>query len=380
VPVKADLWARGAADVMSGAFRAGRVISLNEIRPYVIDVGNNGALSDRGDYWTTEQDLKRLFLETIPEQTKGWQKRRVMLFIHGGLNSEDDVAKRIIAYRDVCLANEIYPLHIMWESDWFSSTMNILEDQFTAADERARGMFLDYAREARDRVLELTLALPGSSLWSEMKENARLASERDAGAMQLIVKYAKEAKASFSKKAGANWELHVVAHSAGSIFTAHAIEPLASLGVSWKTLQFMAPAIRMDLFKDIVVPRIADGTCPQPSLYILSKVGELDDDVGPYGKSLLYLVSNAFEGAREVALLGMLKFLEEDAKVLTLLNSPIDGLPGIVISGKEGVAGAIAKSDTHGGFDNDPNTMNSVLVRILGKQPTVVFTDRDLQF
>jgi hypothetical protein len=229
-------------------------------------------------------------------------------------------------------------------------------------------------------VLELTLALPGSSLWSEMKENARLASERDAGAMQLIVKYAKEAKASLSKKAGANWELHVVAHSAGSIFTAHAIEPLASLGVSWKTVQFMAPAIRMDLFKNIVVPRIADGTCPQPSLYILSKVGELDDDVGPYGKSLLYLVSNAFEGAREVALLGMHKFLEEDAKVLDLLNSPIDGLPGIVISGEEGVAGAISKSDTHGGFDNDPNTMNSVLVRILGKSPTVAFTERDLQF
>jgi len=380
VPVKADLWAQGAADVMSGAFRAGQVIPLNEIRPYVINIGNNGDLSDRGDYWTTEEDLRRLFVETIPERTKGWQKRRVMLFIHGGLNSEEDVAKRIIAYRDVCLANEIYPLHIMWESDWFSSTMNILEDQFTAADERARGMFLDHVREARDRVLELTLAYPGSSLWREMKENARLASERGTGAMQLIVKFAKEAKASFGKGAGAKWELHVVAHSAGAILTAHAIDPLVSLGISWKTLQFMAPAIRMDLFKKVVVPRIAEGTCPQPSLYILSKVGELDDDVGPYGKSLLYLVSNAFEGAREVALLGMHKFLEEDAEVLGLLSSPINGLPGIVISGEEGKAGAIAKSDTHGGFDNDPNTMNSVLVRILGKQPAVVFTNRDLQF
>ncbi|MCK9620788.1 MAG: C1 family peptidase [Methylobacter sp.] len=380
VPVKADLWAQGAADVMSGAFRAGQVIPLNEIRPYVINIGNNGDLSDRGDYWTTEEDLRRLFVETIPERTKGWQKRRVMLFIHGGLNSEEDVAKRIIAYRDVCLANEIYPLHIMWESDWFSSTMNILEDQFTAADERARGMFLDHVREARDRVLELTLAYPGGSLWREMKENARLASERGTGAMQLIVKFAKEAKASFGKGAGAKWELHVVAHSAGSILTAHAIDPLVSLGISWKTLQFMAPAIRMDLFKKVVVPKIADGTCPQPSLYILSKVGELDDDVGPYGKSLLYLVSNAFEGAREVALLGMHKFLEEDAEVLGLLSSPVNGLPGIVISGEEGKAGAIAKSDTHGGFDNDPNTMNSVLVRILGKQPAVVFTNRDLQF
>ncbi|MGZ5305001.1 MAG: hypothetical protein ACXWDO_12860, partial [Bacteroidia bacterium] len=72
--------------------------------------------------------------------------------------------------------------------------------------------------------------------------------------------------------------------------------------------------------------------------------------------------------------------LEEDAEVLGLLSNPINGLSGIVISGEEGKAGAIAKSDTHGGFDNDPNTMNSVLVRILGKTPAVVFTNRDLQF
>lgn len=380
VPVMADLWAQGAADVTSGTFRAGQVIPLNEIRPYVIDIGNNGKLSDRGNYWTTEEDLKRLFFETIPAKTKDWAKRRVMLYIHGGLNGEEDVAKRIVAFRDVCLANEIYPLHIMWESDWFSTTKNILKDQFAAADERAGGAFLDHLREAKDRVLELTLATPGGKLWGEMVENAELASKHATGAVQLLTKYAKEAKESLGKKAEGNWELHVVGHSAGSIFAAHAITQLASLGISWKTLQFMAPAIRIDLFKQIVLPKIMDKTCPKPSLYILSKVGELDDDVGPYGKSLLYLVSNAFEGSREVPLLGMQKFLEEDQKVLNLLNSAVDGLPGIVISGTGDKPGAMSKSDTHGGFDNDPNTMNSVLVRILGELPKVPFTARDLQF
>ena len=380
VPVKADLWAQGAADVTSGTFRAGQVIPLNEIRPYVIDVGNNGKLSDQGNYWTTEEDLKRLFLETIPAKTKDWAKRRVMLYLHGGLNGEEDVAKRIIAFRDVCLANEIYPLHIMWESDWFNTTKNILKDQFAAADERAGGAFLDHLREAKDRVLELTLAAPGGKLWGEMVENAALASKHEAGAMQLLVKYVNEAKKSLGKKAEGDWELHVVGHSAGSIFAAHAITQLASLGISWKTLQFMAPAIRIDLFKEIVLPKIIDKTCPKPSLYILSKVGELDDDVGPYGKSLLYLVSNAFEGSREVPLLGMQKFLEEDQKLLNLLNSAVDGLPGIVISGTGDKPGAMSKSDTHGGFDNDPNTMNSVLVRILGELPKVPFTARDLQF
>jgi len=35
--------------------------------------------------------------------------------------------------------------------------------------------------EARDRTLELTLAVPGGALWREMKENARLASKHPDG-------------------------------------------------------------------------------------------------------------------------------------------------------------------------------------------------------
>jgi len=302
-----------------------------------------------------------------------------MLYVHGGLNSEADAAKRIVAYRDVCLKNEIYPLHIMWETDWYTSAVNIITNQFAAADARAGGTFLDHVRDARDRVLELTLAYPGGALWAQMKDNARLASERETGAMHLVAKFAKAAKANLQDD-GTAWELHVVAHSAGSILTAHALPHLISLGKLWKTLQFMAPAIRLDSFKEMMVPEINKGTCPQPSTFILSKVGELDDDVGPYGKSLLYLVSNAFEDARETPLLGMQKFLEEDAEVMALLDTKVDGLPGIVVSGEAGQPGAIAKSDTHGGFDNDPNTLNSVLFRILGAEPATAFTERDLQF
>lgn len=381
VPVIADLWRHGAADTTSGQFRAGQAIALADIRPYVIDVGNNGDLSDCGDYWTTEDDLRRLFMETIPQRTEGWSKRRVMLFIHGGLNGEKDAAKRILAYRDVCLKNEIYPLHIMWESDWLTSTRNIIEDSFSRADERAQGRFLDHLREARDRVFELTLARPAGKLWGEMKENARLASQRQSGAMQLIAKYAALArKAIADTDGGHGWELHVVAHSAGAIFTAHALPALAGLGVHWRSLQLIAPAIRIDLFKEHMLAAIEQGKCPRPTLYILSDVGELDDDVGPYGKSLLYLVSNALEGEREVPLLGMQKFLNADATLSSLLAAHPDGLPGIVVSGVEGPVGAIAKSDTHGGFDNDPNTMNSILHRILGRGPVVPFQDRDLQF
>jgi len=142
----------------------------------------------------------------------------------------------------------------------------------------------------------------------------------------------------------------------------------------------MAPAMRMNLFKDAMLQHIQNKTCPKPTMYILSKVGELDDDVGPYGKSLLYLVSNALEGRREMPILGMHKFLEKEPIVLNLLTSAVDGRPGLVVAGEGNVPGAISKSDSHGGFDNDPNTMNSLLTRILNHVPNPTFTERDLQF
>jgi hypothetical protein len=52
-----------------------------------VDIGNNGLLSQSSDYWTTEADLEHLFV-SIQEKTPGWSKRRVMLYLHGGLNDE----------------------------------------------------------------------------------------------------------------------------------------------------------------------------------------------------------------------------------------------------------------------------------------------------
>jgi hypothetical protein len=158
---------------------------------------------------------------------------------------------------------------------------------------------------------------------------------------------------------------------------AHAVDLLGGLGVSWKTLQLMAPALSIAAFKTDLLPAIDGGRCPPPTLYLLSKDGELADTVGPYKKSLLYLVSNAFEDERGTPLLGMAKFLEAQPALMKRLQGPVDGRPGVVISGAPGTT---AQSDTHGGFDNDPSTMNSVLTRILGAVPAVPFTARDLQF
>ena len=57
-------------------------------------------------------------------------------------------------------------------------------------------------------------------------------------------------------------------------------------------------------------------------------------------------------------------------------------LPRLTIHLSEGdVSGArITASETHGGFDNDPLTMNHVLRRILGHKPEREFTRESLEY
>ncbi len=393
VPVRIDLWQTGHADLTAGMQRARAVIPLDEIRPYTVDIGNNGKLSDSGNYWTTEQDVRRLFSEAIPERTKGWKKKRVLFFLHGGLNDEAAVARRIIAFRDVMLENEIYPVHIMWESGVMESIRDMIADLFTKEDERA-GNVADWLRrtregliEAKDQTFELTAAIPGTALWNEMKENAELASQHIQGGMRVI---ADSVRAAFRTAADAErktWELHVCGHSAGSIFAAHAMSLFCDAGVTFKTLQFMAPAVTVRLFKEKVMSTAKTGACPKPVLYILSDTGERDDDVGPYGKSLLYLVSNAFEETRGMPILGMQRFIAEvdgkrdpgyDDEAAKFLRG------NVVIAGAGGASDEkypLSRSETHGGFDNDTATMNSVLWWILGQYaPKRKFTLRDMQY
>jgi hypothetical protein len=288
----------------------------------------------------------------------------------------------------------------MWETDFWSSLKNDVFDLFTN-DDRAGANWLSKLREGTleilDRTFELTASKPGTLLWNEMKENAKLAS-MEGRAMDIVATEALKAFSNVDATSRNNWELHIVAHSAGSIFTAYAIDALLRIGVPIKTVQFMAPAITTDLFKEKLLGHIQGGACPLPTMYILSDIGERDDDVWAYGKSLLYLVSNSFEAKRGTPILGMERFINGknkelnnepakssiDTTISNLYNKTQGEWPGLVIAGavppETKIRPDVSRSETHGGFDNDVYTMNSVLFRILGKKPGREFGVRDLQW
>jgi hypothetical protein len=274
----------------------------------------------------------------------------------------------------------------------------MFRDKLTHVDERAGGIgdwmsrLRDNVVEAKDRSIEVTLARPGGAMWREMKENARMASEHPAGrgAMQILAARARAAIATLSESARSSLELHLVGHSAGSIFAAHSLGMLTGSGIPLRSFQLMAPAITTDRFRKLVLPHVKSGRCPLPTIYVLSDAGERDDNLGPYGKSLLFLVSNAFEEARSEALLGMERFVSDRGEsggrftqpdLLALFRQRPNGLPSLVVAGDPNAkAPSVSRSQTHGGFDNDPDTMNSVLERILGAPPTRPFGLRDLRF
>ena len=83
-------------------------------------------------------------------------------------------------------------------------------------------------------------------------------------------------------------------------------------------MQLLAPAVTTDLFKERLKPLIGSGK-PITALttYTMTDEFEQDDDsLKPYGKSLLYLVSGAFEDAVPTKILGLQKSLKQDVQLI----------------------------------------------------------------
>jgi hypothetical protein len=110
------------------------------------------------------------------------------------------------------------------------------------------------------------------------------------------------------------------------------------------------------------------------TLYTLTdKCEQGDNCAGIYNKSLLYLISNAFEARARIPvlrpdgepILGMAKFLEGNATVKSLLASKrMEWItaPNDVPPGKVGAS----RSASHSGFDDDAPTITSTIAAIVG--------------
>jgi hypothetical protein len=122
----------------------------------------------------------------------------------------------------------------------------------------------------------------------------------------------------------------------------------------------MAPAVRIDLFEETVIPAIKNGKVKRFNQFHLSDDMEQKDPtckpILGYSRSLLYLVSQSLEHGRTTPILGMEKYFNDKIASKKMANVYTWAAPG-----RE------SKSTTHGGFDDDQVTMASVIALMKGK-------------
>lgn len=339
---------------------------IDALRPYVLNM-RMGRFSTSGLMTSSPSDIDRIVNEHMAAAAKAAEARgevlRVVLFAHGGLVKESKGLE--IAFRQVpwWLENGVYPVHFIWETGLFETLRDLLER--VRSPLRQRGLGEAITDHISDPLIESGIrALQGARIWGAMKASAHLASGSGGAALAFL-----EALAALVKS-GAKLELHAVGHSAGSIFHAHLLHAAQGAGVpAFNSLHLMAPAVRLDVFSQLVKPLLGQKLGPL-TLYTMRRDFERDDDCAKlYRKSLLYLVSNACETEAEVPLLGLEDSLRAEPAMRALfgIGQPPSGLAEVVWSKSLLSDGRSAsRAVHHGDFDDDAPTMNSVARRILG--------------
>lgn len=346
-----------------GAERVEKGPPRHEIADCYIHI-DDGQFDPQGDYPSSREetrDLIRAAVEGMSAQKRGEQPGHILLYAHGGLNTIKASAARARAWRDVYQANRVQQIHFIWETGLVASIGDVLFGKDDFATERAGG-FGDW----KDRVIEKLTRKPGYAIWNEMIEDAGLAFAKANSAGSQTLKYLRDALRAVP--AAKRPRLHIMGHSAGSIWMGNLLKRWKAIsGGPIETMQLFAPACTMAFYQSHLESALGANGVRHLTHYLLDDATEQSDSVAYiYGKSLLYLVSRAYQSKSDVVpIMGMEKYwLDYSHDRVTTCNTRDNP--------------DRTRSTSHGGFDNDPVTMNRALRTLLGAAPSVPFGEADL--
>ena len=347
-----------------------------------IVMGNDG----RVRRYLTEDEVSRTLLHQASVLPDTWfrsqpgKAKRLVIYAHGGLNSEADAIKRARAMGRFFVGNGCYPLFLAWKTGLMESIGNIIQEAHRKQAPMAAGVG-EWITDRTDLLIEKSIGRPlVKPVWSEMKENAELAFNTTRGGDLLITALQK-----LVSTWGDDLEIHLVGHSAGSIILGHMLDLVAKRGLVTKisSIQLWAPACTVQFANQHYAPH-AD-LMKKLHLQVLSDRNERDDNVvAIYRKSLLYLVSNALETDLRTPILGMDNVFNADYRGWDGSSSTAESLrswrqaaanaglvPGerlvVVDNDKITVAQPDRRAKTaHGTFDNDVEVVSRAVQRISG--------------
>lgn len=331
---------------------------------------DNGSYKERGNYWSTKEDIQLTaarLADSIKNQDRGY--KHLLVYAHGGLNEPEASARRIAALKDGFKRNDIYPFHIMYDTGLAKEATDTIKRALHLSKNRSRGFvdwIGDHITDVTDKMIEDTVRKPVTAIWNEMKSDARWPFEDKKGGSDGDGMHTIKTFAAALKDTGL--DIHLAGHSTGAVVLGHLLRALDTLDRPdlISSCNLMAPACTIEFYNEHYKSRLDESGngssvhLPTLNIYNLNDNLELNDNVVyAYRKSLLYLVSRALEREPERPILGMQKYSDKLA-----------GPNFFYSDGEQGVT----KSTSHGGFDNDPDTLNHIMEAILGRKPNKPFT------
>lgn len=341
---------------------------------------------------------------------KKMKQPRIVLYFHGGLNSEEASSQRARVMAPVFYANGIYPIFYSWKTGLRETLLNIAEDAVRDYADHVSGPirnmlqnFREAAAERIDRFVETFCRQSGpKALWAEMKENAERAADSGGALKQIAANFA-----DLRVELGEKLEIHLVGHSAGSLPAGHLLRlfGLASMENVATSCTLWAPACSLSFFNQRFMPALEQGVLESLRVDNLSDALERNDRIAKvYGKSLLYLVSRALERSHKEPILGLTrvwqdkqvgkdlddmwreegdnpeilprefrKFPNRKEQIESNIDFHVHATPEVTISPGKSI------SRSHGSFDNDVDIFNQLLQRICGGKPAFPVTNLDFE-
>ena len=346
-----------------------------------------------------QKTAERFVEELVVTRPLAWLKQqakpKLMIYAHGGLNSEESAIDRVRVLAPYFEANGIYPLFIAWRTGPIETLGQMLEDKFRSyfgaeddEDMKAAGFYSDLA-EARDRRVEELSNRVLKGVWSEMRENAARSANSGRG-LDLLAKKLAALRDEFK---GGALEVHLVGHSAGSILLGHLLKCLAQPDsgkpVKIATCSLYAAACSTQFALDHYLQAAKD-ILPGQALHLhyLTDRNEKDDylaggkNLHLYGKSLLYLVSRALDDERKIPLLGFERAVvpgwekstdQWAASHLPAVQKWLAEFKGSLWPVTDASVPINKKGKTqqaqHGSFDNNMDVIAQTIERIAGAKP-----------
>ncbi|MDM0112530.1 C1 family peptidase [Variovorax sp. J22R133] len=401
-----DAWvaALGVRGVVLGRLAGGSAASLartgaahgnwwDEATAYEhsVVIGDDG----RVNRYVTQDELSRTLLfqacglpdhwfrdPSMPKSADG--KKRLVIYAHGGLNSEKAAVQRAQAMGRYFIGNGCYPLFLVWKTGLLESLQGILAGAFSR-DPTLAGGIRETVSDASDMLIEKTIGRGAARpIWSEMKANAQFACNPTRGGDLLAT-----ALQNLIQTWGDSLEIHLVGHSAGSIILGHFLSLMSArkLDKNVASIHLWAPACTVQFANAYYAPN-AD-LMKRLYMSVLSDQNERDDTVAAiYRKSLLYFVSNALEPDLRTPILGLANVLDPAYKAWDGSSSTGEALGNwrnaAAVTGLGARTEIIAKdkvldflpddriSASHGSFDNNVELFSKTLGLITGQGDLVV--------